>query len=168
MKRKLELAIVATTGIIAVAGFCRGAVSEYPSNKPAVLSSNFFPCSNCHAGLTPDAAKRSLTFHTEIRLKEHDEQGMWCLSCHDAAERDRLRLASGGKIVFLDLHLLCGQCHANIYRHWRAGIHGKRTGSWEGEKQYYLCTNCHNPHSPRFKPLTPEPAPIKPADTLRG
>jgi len=45
----------------------------------------------------------------------------------------------------------CGQCHGDKYRDWRAGIHGKRVGQWDGEKSYFLCVNCHNPHSPGFK-----------------
>jgi hypothetical protein len=42
------------------------------------------------------------------------------------------------------------------------GVHGKRTGNWNGQKQYLLCVNCHNPHSPHFKPLKPMPPPIPP------
>ncbi len=163
--RMLEYSVVTVFFVLLSAA--SSAAAEYPTGKPAVLLSGNFPCSNCHAGMTPDPARRSLTFHPEIKLKEHGEQRMWCFACHDAADRDHLRLADGEKVPFIELHRLCGQCHENIYRHWKAGIHGKRTGSWEGAKQYYLCTNCHNPHSPRFKPLAPEPAPIKPVNTLR-
>ena len=28
---------------------------------------------------------------------------------------------------------------------------GDTIGRWDGEKTYFLCVNCHNPHSPRFK-----------------
>jgi hypothetical protein len=42
------------------------------------------------------------------------------------------------------------------------GIHGKRTGSWNGAKQYLLCVHCHNPHSPHFAPLKPMPPPTRP------
>ena len=48
-------------------------------------------------------------------------------------------------------------------RDWRAGVHGKRTGSWNGQKQYLLCVNCHNPHSPHFQPLKPMPPPVPPS-----
>jgi hypothetical protein len=144
------------------------AAPEYPSAKPAVLSSNNFPCSNCHSGMTPDSSRRPLSFHAEIKVNKHGEQRMWCHGCHDAADRDHLRLAGGEKVPFPELHRLCGQCHENIYRHWKAGVHGKRTGSWDGENRHYLCTQCHNPHSPRFKPLKPEPAPRRPVQTLRS
>ena len=45
---------------------------------------------------------------------------------------------------------------------WRAGVHGRRSGLWNGKKSYLLCVHCHNPHSPRFKPLAPEPPPRRP------
>lgn len=169
MIRRLIKAFVYTTvaAIFPLAPGASGAAQEYPSGKPAVLSSGNFPCSNCHAGMTPDFTRRALTFHPEIRLNRHGGGRMWCLECHDASDRDHVRLANGEKVPFPELHRLCGQCHENIYRHWKAGIHGKRTGSWEGEKRYHLCTQCHNPHSPRFKPLRPEPAPMRPAQTLR-
>ena len=41
----------------------------------------------------------------------------------------------------------------------RIGIPAK--GSWNGKKEYFLCVNCHNPHSPKFNELKPEPPPIK-------
>ena len=49
-------------------------------------------------------------------------------------------------------------------RDWKAGDHGKRTGSWSGKKLYLLCANCHNPHSPHFKPIEPLPPPIRQED----
>jgi hypothetical protein len=33
---------------------------------------------------------------------------------------------------------------------------------WNGQKQYLLCAHCHNPHSPRFPMMKPEPAPQRP------
>jgi hypothetical protein len=38
---------------------------------------------------------------------------------------------------------------------------------WDGPKHYLLCTTCHNPHSPRFRPLVPERPPLRPEQTLR-
>ena len=43
-----------------------------------------------------------------------------------------------------------------------SGIHGKRTGYWNGSKRYLLCVHCHNPHSPRFAALQPLPPPVRP------
>ena len=63
---------------------------------------------------------------------------------------------------FEESYRLCGQCHGEKFRDWRAGVHGRRTGYWNGHKQYLLCAHCHNPHQPRFKPLAPKPAPRRP------
>jgi hypothetical protein len=64
-------------------------------------------------------------------------------------------------------------------------VHGKRVGRWDGDKTYFLCVNCHNPHSPRFKGvsqvmvggretvaptltyLRPEPRPKRPEEQRR-
>ena len=112
--------------------------------------------------------RRDLTgFHTDVVL-QHDEENRWCLDCHDAENRDQLHLASGAPVPFEESYRLCGQCHGEKYRDWRAGIHGRRTGDWNGHKAYLLCANCHNPHKPHFQPLEPEPAPIPPAKTVGG
>jgi hypothetical protein len=127
--------------------------------KPAVLvqaepppfSEGIFPCSACHAS-QKDRARRELAFHEEQQsVFDHDAEHRWCLDCHDYENRDVLRLANGDPVPFTESYRLCGQCHGDKYRDWRAGVHGKRVGRWDGEKTYFLCVNCHNPHSPRFK-----------------
>ena len=84
------------------------------------------------------------------------------IDCHDSDNRDELRLANGTKIPFAESFKLSGQCHGTQYRDWRSGIHGKRTGYWDGSKRYLLCVHCHNPHSPRFAALQPLPPPVRP------
>jgi hypothetical protein len=107
--------------------------------------------------------RRELTeFHTDIVLA-HDEQHRWCLDCHDADHRDQLHLASGAPVSFAESYVLCGQCHGEKLRDWRAGVHGRRTGQWNGHKTYLLCAHCHNPHQPRFKAIQPMPAPVRPS-----
>jgi hypothetical protein len=127
------------------------------------FSEGIFPCSECHADLEVNETRRELDFHEEIVLK-HAEEQRWCLDCHNPNNRDKLRLANGQVIFFEKSYLLCGQCHGTIYRDWKAGVHGKRTGHWNGRKQYRLCVHCHNPHQPKFKPLKPLPPPIRPED----
>ncbi len=139
-------------------------VFTYPS---PVLSSEVFPCSGCHRDMASNHTRRELLFHTGVRLKGHGEPGRWCLDCHDGENRDTLRLPGGERVTFREGYRLCRQCHGKIYDNWSAGIHGKRTGDWNGKKYSLPCTNCHNPHSPKFKPLAPEPAPLKPEETLR-
>jgi hypothetical protein len=137
---------------------------------PPPFSEGVFPCSQCHlASLMPlNTKRRVLTeMHQDIVL-HHDEKHRWCLDCHDAVDRDRLHSASGEPIPFAESYRLCGQCHGNKLRDWQAGVHGKRTGYWNGEKRYLLCVNCHNPHDPKFRPLKPEPPPRPPVPPARG
>ena len=135
---------------------------------PPPFSDGIFPCSGCHADLKPNPTRRPLTaMHDEIQLR-HDEQHRWCLDCHSAEDRDSLHLASGERIPFERSYLLCGQCHGEKLRDWRAGVHGRRIGQWNGPKSYLLCAHCHNPHQPRFRPLTPKPAPRRPERPTTG
>jgi hypothetical protein len=130
------------------------------------FSAGVFPCTDCHDPEIPvNTRRRELaTAHTDIRLR-HDEEHRWCLDCHDAGNRDVLHLAGGELVPFEESYRLCGQCHGDKYRDWRAGVHGRRTGRWDGEKSYLLCVHCHDSHAPRFKPLAPLPPPIPPRRT---
>jgi Zn finger protein HypA/HybF involved in hydrogenase expression len=133
------------------------------------FTEGIFPCTGCHDGKSVklDTARRKLTeMHDDIELK-HGPPSRWCLDCHDPQDRDRLRLASGEKVDFSHSYLLCGQCHGDKFRDWKVGVHGKRTGAWNGKKQYLLCVHCHSPHQPRFKSLKPLPPPVPP-ESLRG
>jgi hypothetical protein len=129
---------------------------------PPPFSEGIFPCSGCHSGLPVNRQRRKLTeMHADIVLK-HGPESRWCLDCHAAEDRDTLHLASGEAVPFTASYLLCGQCHGEKLRDWKVGVHGKRTGDWNGRKQYLLCAHCHDPHSPRFKPLKPLPPPVRP------
>lgn len=130
---------------------------------PPPLSDGIFPCTQCHGpDLPPNRARRVLTdMHDDIVLR-HDEEHRWCLDCHDAGNRDVLHLASGEPVPFSESYRLCGQCHGDKLRDWRAGVHGRRSGEWNGKKTYLLCAHCHNPHQPRFARLAPKPAPKRP------
>ena len=137
---------------------------EIPNNFLERGVMDYFPCSDCHRKKTPNPAKRKLLKeHTDIQLN-HAVKNIWCVDCHNLANRDKLRLINGELIPFSKSFLLCGQCHGTIYRDWKVGVHGKRTGFWNGEKVYRLCVHCHNPHSPGFKPIKPKSPPLKPND----
>jgi hypothetical protein len=130
------------------------------------FSDGIYPCSDCHKDLTPNPVKRELVdMHDDISvLFDHDKENRWCTDCHDLNNRDYLKLASGKLLDFKESYKLCGQCHGEKLRDWKVGVHGKRTGMWNGKKEYMLCVHCHNPHSPKFKQLTPEPPPIRQED----
>ena len=128
---------------------------------PPPFSEGIFPCSDCH--MEDDDVNRSpreVDFHDTVDFK-HASDSRWCLDCHDTQNRDMLHLADGRLIPFEESYLLCGQCHAQEYKNWRAGDHGRRTGSWSGAKEYLLCAHCHDPHNPEFKPMAPLAPPIR-------
>lgn len=128
---------------------------------PPPFSEDIFPCSTCHDKADQvNRTPRTIEFHEHIVLK-HDEKNRWCLDCHSAQYRDFLHLADGRLVPFTESYRLCGQCHGPTLRNWKAGEHGKRTGSWNGEKQYLLCPSCHNPHAPKFKPIEPKRPPLR-------
>ena len=133
----------------------------FPVPRPP-FSEGIFPCSQCHSYMKPNPTRRTLTeYLTEIVL-HHAEGQRWCTDCHNLVNRDKLRLVSGELINFTESYRLCGQCHGDKFRDWKVGVHGKRTGYWNGDKQYLLCVHCHNPHDPKFKALNPLPPPERP------
>lgn len=147
--------------LVALEGGSGESGNLFPVPAPP-FTEGIFPCMQCHESFPADSQRRALEgFHSEIVL-QHDEEHRWCLDCHDANDRDHLRLASGALVPFTESYRLCGQCHGTQYRDWRSGIHGKRTGYWDGGKRYLLCVHCHNPHSPRFAALEPLPPPVRP------
>ena len=100
---------------------------------------------------------------TETHTVDHGS--LWCLSCHDTLNRDKLRLADGRLLDLQDPLRLCAQCHGEKARDWQTGVHGLRTGYWNGPKRVLLCVACHDPHKPRFKPIEPLPPPVRPGFT---
>jgi len=131
---------------------------------PPPFESDLFPCMACHEDMTTNFERRVLKEDHAGLVLHHGEENRWCLDCHDADNRDMLRLASGELISFEVSYRLCGQCHGTQYREWKVGIHGKRTGMWNGKKEYLLCAHCHYPHNPKFQPIVPESAPARPED----
>ena len=128
------------------------------------MDDEYDPCSDCHDDEPTNFTVREMD-------EEHDELEFehgttWCLDCHDAADRDSLHLAGGKKVSFDDTSTLCGQCHGAKIPDWKAGIHGKRTGHWRGDREYRPCISCHDPHKPAFKKREPKPPPTRP--TLHG
>lgn len=132
-------------------------------------------CATCHNGTTvpfpKDKNPRLIGMHQDIvenslELK-HGRGAIWCLDCHSARNRNKLIDRRGNEISFNQPQRLCGSCHGEKYIDWREGIHGKRIGAWAtgGKKRWWVCTECHNPHTvqiSRFNPINPEPPPPLP------
>ena len=123
---------------------------------PPPIDDEYFPCSDCHEDQQADPERRELDEHDSVELAHGD---LWCLDCHAADQRDLLHLSDASPVRMEESWRLCTRCHARRIPDWRAGIHGKRTGSWWGPKEYRTCVACHDPHSPLFKPLEPKPPP---------
>jgi len=150
---------------------------EYPSRAlppdeapvlaaPEPPSEDYFPCSDCHEGEPTDPTRRELEDDHGLAGLAHGD--LWCLHCHDADQRDDLRLADGARVEVGESWRLCTQCHGQRLEEWRAGVHGKRTGHWWGSKQYQPCVACHDPHAPRFAALEPMPPPRRPQAIRRA
>jgi hypothetical protein len=121
-----------------------------------------YPCSRCHEGREPDRNERVLTeFHTQ-KILRHGTQKGWCYRCHTADDIDRLHLPDGTKVGFNEAYELCGACHGDKLRDWKAGIHGLTTGFWLGDRERRSCPACHDPHQPLFPLMTPEHPPALP------
>jgi hypothetical protein len=147
---------------------CHGAPSDAAFRKPKPLTLMRL-CIACHE--ERNLARECATCHERHLEPEHraivlrhaeDQRG--CLDCHDAADRDRLRLADGETLPFEESYRLCGQCHGPRLRDWRLGLHGKRLGRWDGGQSYLLCVHCHDPHEPRFPSMVPAPRPPRPQE----
>jgi hypothetical protein len=130
------------------------------------VDDEYLPCDDCHSG--PDRptgpARRELEYEHEDTELAHGN--LWCLHCHDAENPNRLRLADASTVSFEDSWQLCTQCHGKKLPEWRAGVHGKVTGHWRGDREYVTCVACHDPHSPPTKPLTAEPKPKRPDEVV--
>ena len=128
--------------LIFLSGICfkslvSGADEEFPVSPPP-MTEGMFPCSNCHASMEVNRKKRELKEeHTQIKL-HHAETMRWCLDCHDAKNRDKLRLYNGDLINFTESYRLCGECHGPrlqrlesrhswkkngiLYRYWQKNL----------------------------------------------
>lgn len=122
-------------------------------------------CNGCHQIFQSNSpAGATLNYHQEIRL-QHGLNNR-CVNCHDSQNRERLTLRDGATVSFAETPQLCAQCHGTVYRDWERGTHGKTLGSWitNSDAQRRLsCTECHNPHAPKYEPYKPLPGP----NTLR-
>lgn len=119
-------------------------------------------CSTCHQTTAPNPRLRSgaeLTqFHQGL---DYRHGSLTCLSCHDARNYDRLRLADGTELAFAETMALCAQCHGQKRRDYEHGAHGGMQGFWDlarGPRTRNSCVHCHDPHAPaqpQVRPVLP-------------
>ena len=152
--------------IVARDRFLPGARRQPIGEPPVILVGGFeHRCNECHRLFnSPPVERRTLLQHTAIQFN-HGMNNR-CFNCHDRTNREKLALPDGTLIGFDEVPRLCSQCHGTVYRDWQRGTHGKTMGSWDATsgKQHRLnCNDCHDPHSPAYKPIQPLPGP----NTLR-
>jgi hypothetical protein len=121
-------------------------------------------CTDCHDETwETDPTPRKLEDPHEDKELKHGKGAFWCLTCHSPNHRNLLRLFNGEEIKWGEAPRLCGQCHGPIYRDWQNRLHGRWVGTLADPKPARICTGCHNPHDPQFKPVPLEPATDYPA-----
>ncbi len=127
--------------------------------------------------LGPNGAGKSTTIHCITGVAQPTE-GTITIDGLDAVKdyKDaRLKVGLSPQEFNVDIFAtpekLCARCHGIIVRDWKAGTHGLRQGGWlvkEGKSPVnFTCTECHDPHSPKFKYKIAAPPPTWPEKTLR-
>lgn len=137
-----------------------------------ILENTVLPghCFICHSVQIPDQTVVQPAFaHATVKL-EHGVNNR-CYNCHHIYDRDKLAGDGESKIHFSNPEQLCARCHGIIYRDWSAGTHGLRQGKWllaigESAKNF-TCTECHDPHAPKFNYAVVAPPPVWPEKTIR-
>jgi hypothetical protein len=120
-------------------------------------------CTSCHSMKVPNT-----TTHATEDLKMF-HQGLvfqhgptTCLGCHNNNDYDTLKLSDGKSVLFKNVLTLCAQCHGPQYRDYKHGAHGGMSGYWDltkGPRTRNVCTDCHDPHAPKYRGVLPAPPP---------
>jgi hypothetical protein len=121
-----------------------------------------YPCSDCHEydpEDPPNLEPRKLEdAHESIELV-HGKGRLWCMDCHLASDRDKLRGRQGAPVATREVYRMCGRCHGAIERDFVFGVHGRRLERWEGQRVLLSCLSCHGPHDPAIPPRRPASPP---------
>ncbi len=128
-------------------------------------------CGECHSEPLEGNPKDKGEFHDGIELNHAAERrNNLCFNCHNRKNFDAFAGPSGEVIPYKEVAEMCSKCHGPIYRDWKSGAHGRRSGYWDksqGPQESLQCIACHDPHSPVFKSMKPAGAPPNPY-TERG
>jgi hypothetical protein len=116
-------------------------------------------CLNCHKdGRLEAVGGKEADSHWDLQkiFKHASPQVMSCTTCHNSTDITQLKMLNGEKLAMDKSFQVCAQCHFKQEQDWRLGAHGKRLGSWRGERTIKNCASCHNPHKPAFEKRWPK------------
>lgn len=124
-----------------------------------------YDCMECHRSLKSKWKRDyELSEHRHIKLDHGNNR--FCLNCHHPENREAFVDYDGSEISGNDTVALCSKCHGTLHQDWQAGAHGRKNGYWDtekGEQTRLACSQCHDPHSPAFKPMHPLAPPTYPS-----
>ena len=95
-------------------------------------------------------------YHEEIQIN-HGPKDRWCFDCHNADDRDHLRLVNGTLVGFRRIVQTLRPVPRHDLPRLARGNPRSAPGLLDGAKSYLLCAHCHNPHAPAFQPIEPLP-----------
>lgn len=122
-----------------------------------------YKCSSCHEDFDSPPVQGDLVGeHAAIHDSFDHGLNTSCMNCHNREDRDAYIDHDGTSIPASNPARLCAKCHGPTFRDWENGIHGRQNGYWDrsrGERTKLLCVQCHDPHSPKFPLMAPDPPP---------
>ena len=167
----IPLVIITIFFVLFAIGFTISGFSKMPDNTPDQLDIAFHTpetarskiletktlvgnCFICHMGMIPDPDVVQPEFsHKSIELV-HGRNDR-CYNCHLISDRNLFTPDYGPGIVHRNVQDLCRRCHGIIYNDWENGTHGSKRGQWQHADEFNtktsVCTECHDPHSPKFQ-----------------
>ncbi len=123
-----------------------------------------YKCSECHNDFSSPARQNAeIPEHGAISERFNHGMNTLCVNCHHVSDRNSYVDHEGNPIPATEPARLCSKCHGPTYREWEVGIHGRQNGSWQQDnpaRVKLLCVQCHDPHSPKFAPMVPDPPTI--------
>lgn len=137
--------------------------------KTKVMVGNCFICHTAWVGIPEPDVVRPRFAHGVIKL-DHGANDR-CFNCHLIQDRNKYTADDGSGIMPKNVHELCARCHGLVYNDWLEGTHGIRRGKWSPQTQFerknFVCTECHDPHSPKFEFKEYTPPPVWPDKYIR-
>ena len=137
--------------------------------KNKVMVGNCFLCHAYWVGIPDPQVVQPRFAHHVIKL-DHGANDR-CYNCHLIQDRNKYAANNGSGIMPVNVEQLCARCHGLIYNDWLGGTHGVRRGKWSAETAFdvetFTCTECHDPHSPKFKFKEYAPPPVWPEQFIR-